>query len=1032
MRSSNTSREERAEHFRTFSCGRWLLAGLVATCLLGTGLALDPNQPLSQYIRDQWGVKQGFPGGIVYAIAETADGYLWLGTEKGLVRFDGLNFRLFSRENSNAFPAGPVLGLTTDFEGNLWMRFQGTGLLRYRDGKFEDVLPKFEQIENGVTAMCRGMNGDVLLTAIVNGKVRYSGGKFISLAPGYALPNFLVISMAETADGTVWLGSRDAGLFFLSKGRLSRLEQRVQDKKINCLLPVGSQELWIGTDSGVARWNGTELLRDAALRSIEGIQTLALGRDREANIWVGTANGLARINANGVLSSEKRSGAVTALFEDREGNLWVGSTQGIERFRDSVFVTYSAAEGTLSEQGGPLYVDAEDRTWFAASTGGLFWRKGPRLQRIRAAGLDKDVVYSIAGSNGGLWIGRQRGGLTHLGFKGGLLTARTYTQAEGLAQNSVYAVHQGRDGTVWAGTLNAGVSSFRNGSFTTYTTLNGLVSNTVVAIMEGADGTMWFATPDGLSALSKGRWRSYTSRDGLPPGGVFCLLEDSTGVLWIGTAKGIAFFSSGQIKTPQTVPDSLRDQIFGVAEDRNGWLWIATANHVVRVNRDKLLGGSLSDGDVREYGLADGLPSTEGIKRHRSVVADPLGRIWFSLNRGLSVADPARLASSSAPALVHILSVSADGGPIDLNGPVRLPADPQRVMFSYAGVSLSAPERLRFRYRLDNFDRRWSEPVAAREAVYTNLSPGSYRFRVIATNSEGLWNGAEAVVVFAIPPLFWQTWWFRLAALLVCLLVSVAWYRLRMRRFAAQLNERFEERLAERTRIAQELHDTLLQGFISASMQLHVAVDQLPEALPAKQRFSRVLQLMRQVIDEGRNAVRGLRSTSSDSLDLEQAFSRIRQELAIQDQIGFRIIVEGQPRSLHPVLRDEVYRIGREALINAFRHSQAKSIEIEVEYAAKHLRILVRDDGCGIDPQVLRTGRDGHYGLTSMRERAERIGAQLTVSSRAASGTEVQLSVPGHTAFESPPGGRLWRWFAKLSGQRAASKLQQPGEDGES
>src|SRR5690349_429848 len=295
-----------------------------------TALALDPNQPLSQYIRDRWGAKQGFPGGIVYAIAETADGYLWIGAEKGLVRFDGLNFRLISHENSNAFPAGPVLGLTTDSAGNLWMRFQGAGLLRYRDGKFEDVLPRFEQMENGVTAMCRGVNGDVLLTAIVNGKVRYSGGKFIPLAPGYTLPNFLVISMAETADGTVWMGSRDAGLFSLNKGRLSHVERGLQDRKINCLLPVGSQELWIGTDNGVTRWNGTELTRDGVRRSLEGIQTLALGRDRESNVWVGTANGLARINANGVLSSEKRGGAVTALFEDREGNLWVGSAQGIE------------------------------------------------------------------------------------------------------------------------------------------------------------------------------------------------------------------------------------------------------------------------------------------------------------------------------------------------------------------------------------------------------------------------------------------------------------------------------------------------------------------------------------------------------------------------------------------------------------------------------------------------------------------------------------------------------------------------------
>src|SRR5262245_15054784 len=410
---------------------RWRLAGLAAVCLLQTALALEPNQQLSQYIRDQWGPKQGFPGGIVYAIAETDDGYLWIGTERGLVRFDGLNFRLIHNENSTSFPAGPVLGLTTDSAGYLWIRLQGPGLLRYRDGKFENVLSKFDQQEYGVTAMCRGVNGEVLLSALVNGKLRYSGGRFVRLAPMSTLPNFRLISMAETADGKVWMGTRDVGLFSLSEGRLSNIERGALDKKINCLLPIGNHELWIGTDSGVVRWNGTELTRDGVPRLLERTQALAMTRDRESNIWVGTASGLVRINARGAASSEKRSGAVTVLFEDREGNLWIGSTQGIERFRDSVFVTYSAAEGPLAENNGPLYVDSEERTWFASSNGGLFWQRGTHIERITRSGLDKDLVCSITGSNSGVWIGRQRGGLTHLGFRGGSFSAKSYTEAEG-------------------------------------------------------------------------------------------------------------------------------------------------------------------------------------------------------------------------------------------------------------------------------------------------------------------------------------------------------------------------------------------------------------------------------------------------------------------------------------------------------------------------------------------------------------------------------------------------------------------------
>ena len=440
------------------------------------------------------------------------------------------------------------------------------------------------------------------------------------------------------------------------------------------------------------------------------------------------------------------------------------------------------------------------------------------------------------------------------------------------------------------------------------------------------------------------------------------------------------------------------------------------------MDRDRLLRGSLGAGDVREFGTADGLQNTEGVKRRRSLVADPLGRIWISLNRGISVANPARLSGGSVPAIAHIQSVSADGAPLDMQAKVRIPAAPRSVTFSFTGASLSAPERVRFRYRLDGIDRDWSEPVTTREAIYSNLGPGSYNFRVIASNGAGLWNGADATLGFEIDPAFWQTWWFSIAGAMACLLTVLAVYRLRLRQLTRQLNVRFEERLAERTRIAQELHDTLLQGFLSASMQLHVVMDQVPETLPAKQRLGRALQLMAQVIEEGRDAVRGLRSADSDSLDLEQAFSRIRHELAVQEQVGFRVVVEGRPRGLHPVLRDEVYRIGREAVVNAFHHSQAKSVEVEVEYAGNHLRVLVRDDGCGIDPQVLRSGRDGHWGLSGMRERAERIGARLEIRSRVAAGTEVELSVPGQIAFQTASSNRPRRWFARLSAAKGISR----------
>ena len=293
-------------------------------------------------------------------------------------------------------------------------------------------------------------------------------------------------------------------------------------------------------------------------------------------------------------------------------------------------------------------------------------------------------------------------------------------------------------------------------------------------------------------------------------------------------------------------------------------------------------------------------------------------------------------------------------------------------------------------------------------------------------------NRGGAVVAVATtegtPALIWQRRWFHLAAGLALLFALLALYRYRLRQLKRQLNIRFEERLAERTRIAQELHDTLLQGVISVSMQLHVAADGLPADSPARSKLGHVQQLMGQVIEEGRNAVRGLRSDGNDSLGLEHAFSQVRQELVAGEQVGFRVVVEGKPRPLNPAVRDEVYRIGHEALVNAFRHSRAKSIEVEVEYLANGLRVLVSDDGVGIVPEVLRSGRDGHWGLSGMRERAEKIRARLKVRSRAAAGTEVELTVPARVAFRNQAPSFPRRWLAKLYPREAEGQTPESGK----
>jgi signal transduction histidine kinase/ligand-binding sensor domain-containing protein len=1010
LKSSSTCRNG---VFPRCGIGACLGACALVVCLCVPTSALDSERDISQYLRNRWGSAQGFPGGPVHGITQSEDGYLWIAAERGLVRFDGLTFRLFQPSAQSPGTGPTVLGVSPDQDGSVWARLRGPAVFRMRRGQFEDPPSIEGRPESVITAMIRSRNGGTLMATLGQGVIAYRNGRFETLAVASLIPLSFAISIAESADGTVWAGTRDTGLLRIESERVARITEGLPDLKINCLLADDDGALWIGTDKGVARWHRGEITRTGVPADLLALPALAMLRDRDSNMWIAAGRrGLLRIDRRGVTRQYGQEdgllGDVTTLFEDRDGNLWIGTSGGLERLRDAVFTTYSSAQGFPSDSTGPVYVDGEDRTWFAPASGGLFWWRDGQVGRITEDGLGTDVVYSIGGGDGDreVWVGRQRGGLSRVRLQDSGATVDRFTQADGLAQDSVYAVHRARDGAVWAGTLSGGASRLKDGVFTNYGTGNGLSSNTVTSILETADGTMWFATPNGVSAFSRGGWRRYTTADGLPSNDVNVLMGDSKGLVWAGTAAGVAIFDAGQVSLPPDVPAALRGPILGMAEDQVGTFWISMSERVLQVNRDGLVHGVLGEDDLREYGVADGLLAIEGVKRHRSVTIDGRGRIWFSMLRGLSMVDPAGFDQRTKPALTHVEELSADGSPVDLTKAPRISSNQRRVVLSYAGLSLGVPERVRYRYRLEPFDREWSEAVAERQAVYTNLSPGPYVFRVMASNSEGRWNGEEAMLSFEVEPMLWQTTWFRLSAVAVCFVAGWGIYRVRVMRMARQLNMRFEERLAERTRIAQELHDTLLQGFLSASMQLHVAAEAVPPDSPARKLLSHVQQLMSRVIDEGRNAVRGLRAAPGTGNDLEEAFARIPAEMAISDQVNFHVYVDGHVRPLHPMIRDEMYRIGREAAVNAFRHSNGTHIEIELEYSPQHVRMLVRDDGRGIDEEVLRTGRDGHWGLSGMRERAQRIGAAFKVWTRAGAGTEVELTVPNQVAFQATPKNR--------------------------
>jgi ligand-binding sensor domain-containing protein len=442
-----------------------------ACCLVSSGQELNLSRTISQYARERWGEKQGFPGDEVTAIAQTPDGYLWIGTKKGLIRFDGLGFRVYPQAVPENFQIGAVRALTTDSRGNLWVLLEGSQVLRFHHGKFE--LGR-DGAEFAVSAIGTRLDGSALFASLTGfGTLTFTGENFEVLAPQASLPTrdamiavqgdddlsarfswatgvaqdrvtgSAVVAITETSDGKIWRATADHGFSYLLDGRISQVQKATIGGISTCLLPLGNGDMWIGTDKGVLRWDGGKVTQLGIPLPLRRAQVHALVRSHDSSIWVGTSRGLFRIS-KGELSYDAHIGAIRALVEDREGNIWVGTSEGIERLRKSLFVTYSTGD-SQSDSSGPIYIDEDGRTWFAPLQGSLHWLRKIETGTIKNGALSKDVVYSIAGKNHELWIGRQRGGLTRLLYSPTAITTRTYTESDGLAQNSVYAVYESPD-----------------------------------------------------------------------------------------------------------------------------------------------------------------------------------------------------------------------------------------------------------------------------------------------------------------------------------------------------------------------------------------------------------------------------------------------------------------------------------------------------------------------------------------------------------------------------------------------------------
>lgn len=949
-----------------------------------------------QYRFDSWTTDNGLPQNSVLTIVRTRDGYLWMGTYEGLVRFDGVDFTVFDLGNTKEFTSNYVRALIEDAEGNLWIGIDGGALVRYKDSKFTRYS-KEDGLEGvNVMALYEDPEGKIWIGSVGGGLSVFSDGRFTNYSTKDGLPSNNVHEITADESGGIWVGT-DKGLASFRDGKITAFNgnDRLTHTNVISLHRGSGNKLWVGSENGLNLVENGELVEFNAQKQFSGSVIRAISEDRHRHLWIGTnVNGLYRLDQTAPNRAERITTpdqGIDSIYKDSENQVWVGTYfSGLLRFNDKDINPLTSPDFQLEEHADAVFEDQEGGLWFTISAVRVYHRKDGII-RAPIASNTVSARHIAQDSEANIWFASD----DVYKFSKGKVT--TFSTREGLSPNRVrvFSLLGDRHSGIWVGTFD-GLHLIRDGKVKIFRTEDGLVSNDVRSLLEDRAGSIWIGTGDGLSRYRDGQFTNWTTKDGLASGRISALHEDESGTIWISSQTGLSRFKDGKFSII-TTRDGLYDNLaYSILEDDAGNLWMSSNRGIYRTSLKEL--NDFADGVIHSvqsysYGKEDGMPSRECNDGSAGVKTRD-GRLWFTTVKGLVEVDPKMPNSQPPRVFIEQFRINEQIAPANKDL-LEIKSGEESLEIKYTAISWKRPSQIKFKYRLEGLDHNWIDVGTRRTAYFSYLPPGEYTFRVIADNGEGIWNTEGKSIKITVLPPFYRTSWFTLLAAIVFAGIIFAFVRRRISKLKKErtAQQAFSRQLIasqeqERKRIAAELHDSLGQRLVVIKNLALMFLNS--KNGNSDQSIEDISTEASHAIGEVKEISYNLRPYQLDRIGLTKAIHAIVRSSQSASTIEFSSEIDDIDDYFPKEAEINFYRIVQECVNNLVKHSEATTASVKIERTGTSLDLEIGDNGKGLTPGQTES-KTGGFGLTGITERVEIFGGNVEIKSAPQQGTTIKI-----------------------------------------